>query len=157
MRSASTGSEHSQEKGQAIHRFFPTWTFPFSPVWIRVLFKIRTRDEIGFAFVTTFLSRAPPRVCVILPLRQKDESRGNGEGEHGGPAAAVVSMEKEVQASFLHRQILRESKRFADKTSEALPKCLVPALSVSGFACFRILKLGVGLLGSRLERPSRKQ
>jgi hypothetical protein len=41
---------------KAIHRFFPTWTFPFSPVWRRLLFKIRTRDEIRFAFVTTFLS-----------------------------------------------------------------------------------------------------
>src|SRR5260370_24871009 len=95
MRSASTGSEHSQEKGQSIHRFFQAWTFPFSPIEISFLFKIRTRDEIRFAFVTTFLSRTPPRVCVIIPLRQKDESRGSGSG--------MFSLKKKVtsQETFL--------------------------------------------------------
>src|SRR5260370_33839319 len=94
MRSASTGSEHSQEKGQAIHRFFPTWTFPFSPIEISFLFKIRTRDEIRFAFVTLFLSRTPPRVCVIIPLRQKDESRGSGSGKHGDPRQRLYRWRK---------------------------------------------------------------
>jgi hypothetical protein len=45
-------------------------------------------------------------------------------------------MEKEVQASFMHRWIFGERESFANKTSQSLPECIVPTFHMSRFPSF---------------------
>jgi len=45
-------------------------------------------------------------------------------------------MEKQVQTSNVHQQRFGEGERFANKTTQALPERIIPALHMSGFICF---------------------
>lgn len=46
----------------------------------------------------------------------------------------VVAMKKQVEASLVHRPRFGEGQRFADKTGQTLPQCIVPAFHVGGFS-----------------------
>jgi len=48
----------------------------------------------------------------------------------------IVAMEKEVQASNVHQHTFGERECLADKSSQALPECIIPALYMSCFTCF---------------------
>ena len=140
-----------------MHRFFPNWTFPSSPIWIRFLFKIRTRDEIRFAFVTTFPSRAPPRVCVIIPLRQKDESRGSGSGKHGDPRQQLYRWRKRCR-QILCITIDLEKERVLRVISE--PDVVGAYYSIVLYELFHQFPFRlryVALLGSPPDRPPRNR
>jgi hypothetical protein len=45
-------------------------------------------------------------------------------------------MEKELQTSIVHHQRFGEGQRFTNKTSQALPERVIPALHMSRFARF---------------------
>jgi hypothetical protein len=45
-------------------------------------------------------------------------------------------MKKEFQTIFMHHGWFGERKRLANKTSQALSKCVVPTFHMSCFACF---------------------
>jgi hypothetical protein len=60
-----------------------------------------------------------------------------GSGSHETDSSLmVVPMEKELQTSLMHEQEFREGQRFANKTSQALSECIVPAFYMSRFTCF---------------------
>ncbi len=60
---------------------------------------------------------------------------GSGSNEADDPFR-IVAMEKQVQTSHMHQQRCGEGERFANKTTQGLPECILPALHMSGFICF---------------------
>src|SRR5947199_8050980 len=60
---------------------------------------------------------------------------GSGYLKGDGPFQ-IVAMKKQVQTSNMHQCRFRERERFANKSSQTLPQCIIPALDMSCFTCF---------------------
>jgi hypothetical protein len=59
----------------------------------------------------------------------------SGLHENGSPLK-IVAMEKEVQASIMHKHGFGKRERFANKTSQTLSQRVIPALHMSRFSGF---------------------
>src|SRR2546429_2279879 len=60
---------------------------------------------------------------------------GSGYLKADGPFQ-IVAMKKQVQTSNMHQRRFRERERFSNKSSQALPECIIPALYMICLTCF---------------------
>src|SRR5438094_4797660 len=81
--------------------------------------------------------RLPKQNTLSLSSSKIEHTIGLGSGylKADGPFQ-IVAMKKQVQTSNMHQRRFRERERFSNKSSQALPECIIPALYMSCLTCF---------------------